>query len=158
MNLFHYTTADDEHLGSILRDGVIRPTAILIENGERPAAWFSAEPWWEPTATKWVRNSKGNLEQPSENELAWLCGLARIQVRVGAAPHTWKDFKARAGASPKFVRLLERSASIQGARPWLWRVSFEAVPMAEWIRVEQRHGDGPWIDVAVPGVHDGGSR
>ena len=47
---WHYTTG--QKLAAILRSGVILPTTAKVPPHEKPVAWFSTSPTWEPTATK----------------------------------------------------------------------------------------------------------
>lgn len=46
----HYTTG--EKLRAIINTGQILPSTAHIEPNEKPVAWFSTNPDWEPTATK----------------------------------------------------------------------------------------------------------
>jgi hypothetical protein len=48
--IYHYTTG--LKLRSIINSGCIKPTTAKIEPHEKPVAWFSTSPLWEPTATK----------------------------------------------------------------------------------------------------------
>ena len=48
--IYHYTTG--LKLRGIINSGCIKPTTAKIEPHEKPVAWFSTSPQWEPTATK----------------------------------------------------------------------------------------------------------
>lgn len=47
--VYHYTS-ERHHLPKILASGELKGRADMP--GERPLIWFSAHPFWEPTATK----------------------------------------------------------------------------------------------------------
>ena len=55
----HYTTG--QKLDLILRSGAILPTTAKVPPHEKPVAWFSTSPRWEPTASKYP--SPGKLGQ-----------------------------------------------------------------------------------------------
>ena len=99
--LFHYTTGSK--LRSIINSGHILPSTAHIEPNEKPVAWFSTSPAWEPTATKCpIPGKLGQLITAKAQN-----GLVRITVPASVAPHTFQDPPTIAGTSPAgFMGLL----------------------------------------------------
>ena len=64
---FHYTT--ENRLEIILQSEIILLAGSGIENkNEKPCAWVSSNPKWEATATKMIRNQKGEPTQMTFEE------------------------------------------------------------------------------------------
>ena len=113
--VFHYTTG--LKLRSIINSGHIKPSTAHVPPNEKPVAWFSTCPRWEPTATKCP--IPGNLGQlitaKAQN------GLVRITVPASVAPYTFQDLPMIAGTSPTgFMGLLFAALEL-GADPSAWR-------------------------------------
>jgi hypothetical protein len=138
--LWHYTTG--EHLTEIMRDGCLRPTAILIDPGEHPAVWFSALQDWEPTASKLLVDTETDeVRRATMQEMRKLAGgPVRIGVAHDAAPIDWETFKRTSGISRKSARALEIAAADIGSNPRLWFASFDPVPRERWLALEARNG------------------
>jgi hypothetical protein len=156
---WHYTHGDKAK--SILADGLIRTTAVYIEEKERPVAWFSSEPYWEPTANK-MRLPKAVIERgvvssddPRRTvgmmELFGQAGIYRFGVAEETAPLTWGDFKSQSGISNRMARGLEKAATDQGAYVDKWRASFEDIPRTAWARVDRFDGD-KWVPMELAPV------
>lgn len=145
--LFHYTTASN--FAKILADRAIKPTALLLEQREKPAVWFSYHPQWEPTATPAF---EGELLSSLE-EIATVDTPVRIEVPESSAPLTWRWWRKRSGVRPRIATALENSAIKQKASVHQWRVSFDPVADDSWIAVELYH-DGVWRQVR----HNGQAR
>ena len=127
---WHYTT----HLKvrSILRSGAILPTTAKVPPHEKPVAWFSTSPQWEPTATKYP--SPGKLGQIMTAQAQG--GLARIQVPTSAAPHRIQDLPRLAGTSPIDWLGLVLAGIELGADPATWRFTLSPVPVSLFSVVE----------------------
>lgn len=135
VNVYHYTIGD--RLEQIVSSGEIRPAVAGVTRGERPAVWFSTNPEWEETANKPIMDKRGRVWKGNRETTREMGGgLVRIAVLPEAAPHTWEAFRRLSGISPRMADALERAARIEGASPDEWRVSFGAVPRAQWIDVE----------------------
>ena len=128
--IFHYTTGSK--LRSIINSGAIKPTTAKIEPHEKPVAWFSTCPAWEPTATKCpVPGKLGQLITAKAQN-----GLVRITVQASVAPHTFQDLPAVAGTSPAgFMGLLLAGLEL-GADPSAWRFTPTPVPAALFREIE----------------------
>ena len=129
-NIYHYTTGSK--LRSIINSGAIEPTTAHIEPHEKPVAWFSTSPVWEPTATKCpVPGKLGQLITAKAQN-----GLVRITVPASVAPHTFQDLPAVAGTSPAgFMGLLLAGLEL-GADPSAWRFTPTPVPTALFREIE----------------------
>jgi hypothetical protein len=128
--IFHYTTGSK--LRSIINSGAIKPTTAHIEPNEKPVAWFSTCPAWEPTATKCpIPGKLGQLITATAQN-----GLVRITVPASVAPHTFQDLPAVAGTSPTgFMGLLLAGLEL-GADPSAWRFTPTPVPTALFREIE----------------------
>lgn len=142
--LFHYTYGLDR-LCQIVADREIRCAGFGVESGERAAAWFSFEPWREPSSLKLLSDSKGRVRSATWEE-ALTIGMFRIEVDPSAAPTTWADFRKASGISSRMYRALEASALKGGSSPKLWRVSFEPVNAVHFLAIEKAHPrrEGGW--------------
>lgn len=147
--VWHYTTG--RKFISIVQDGCIRPTAVLIDKGERPAAWFSARQDWEPSATKGcIDKETGERRDCTFDEMYYGGGGL---VRIGIAEDSpslvsWSDFKKQSGISPETAAALEQFGSEKGVDPDDWYAVFGNVPRENWIAVHV-YSDGQWVDVPL---------
>ena len=91
--VFHYTTG--LKLQQIINSGAIQPTTAGIEPQEKPVAWYSTSPHWEPTASKVpIPGMPGQLITANAQH-----GLARITVPAACAPHGFEELPRVAGTS-----------------------------------------------------------
>ena len=127
---FHYTTG--QKLDLILRSGAILPTTAKVPPHEKPVAWFSTSPRWEPTASKYP--SPGKLGQIMTAQAQG--GLARIQVPTSAAPHRIQDLPSLAGTTPQDWLGLVLAGLELGADPGSWRFTLSPVPVSLFSAVE----------------------
>ena len=127
---WHYTTGDK--LRSIINSGHITPTTAKVPPHEKPVAWFSNSPQWEPTATKVpIPGKLGQLATAHAQQ-----GLVRIQVPASAAPHRIQDLPRLAGTSPDDWLGLVLAGLELGADPTTWRFSLVPVPISLFSVVE----------------------
>mgnify|MGYP006274232821 CR=1 FL=1 len=142
--LWHYTTG--EKFVAIIEDGILKPTACRIDPGERPAVWFSANQWWENTASK-ILQTDGRLRSLSMAETAaYGKGLVRFGVERQTAPISWRKFRTLSGISPATYRNMAKAGKKRGANPGEWFASFERVPRELWVAVEVFQ-DKKWVTV-----------
>jgi len=145
--LWHYTTADDRHFGSIVADGVLKPNAVSAEEeGERPALWFSTEPHWERSAQSVIVGPDGTPRWATFDEMVSKIGVIRFGVSPEVAPHSWVSFRQMGAMPAATADALEQAARAEGAHPGNWYATFESVPSSEWTAVQQ-YVDGSWADV-----------
>lgn len=142
MRIFHYTVG--LHIASILCEG-LRPATAFVPDEVRPAVWFSAEQFWEPTANKRLDNGR-SLDMRETEEHG--CGLFRIEVPESTAKLRWADYRQLSGDSSAVVRGLARVARSWRANPSHWRVSFDPVPPDSFIGVEMLARDS-WQPIDI---------
>jgi len=128
--LYHYTTG--LKLRSIINSGVIKPTTANIEPHEKPVAWFSTSPTWEPTATKVpVSGKQGQIITAQAQS-----GLVRITVPATCAPYVFPQLPLIAGTFNKACIGLLHAGLELGADPRAWRFTPTPVPMCLFREVE----------------------
>jgi hypothetical protein len=149
MKLWHYTTVS--RAVSILDDGEIKTTEAGNGQWERPVAWFSAEQFWEPTATKVLALSNGTSRQMAFDEMRAKDTLIRFGVDSGRSLVPWSLFTRIAGVSRKAAGDLEDAAQRTGADCLNWYCSFEPVPVSEWSDVQVLLDSG-WTDIPDPHI------
>jgi hypothetical protein len=140
VRVFHYTVK--AKLQAILESGELRAAVAYVPAGERPAVWFSTNPWWEETANKMWKDKAGTVHRGDRRSTEQLGnGLIRIEVAPETAPVTWTEHK-RSGKGPsrKDTQTLEKVARLDGADPSQWRLSYEPVPRDKWLTIELWNG------------------
>ena len=129
-NVFHYTTG--LKLRSIINSGCIRPTTAKIEPHEKPVAWFSTSPEWEPTATKApIPGTAGQIATAQAQG-----GLVRITVPGTCAPYVFPQLPLIACTSPQACIGLLLAGLELGADPGTWRFTSTPVPTALFREIE----------------------
>ena len=149
--VWHYTANAESHLGSILRDGLIKVESSPFIDVKTPAVWFSSNQLYEATALKLRRSAAGIIREESLAE--FLREAARIGVdREGLL--SWSRYKrvamGRAAdrlAEKQFLKGLEEAGLKAGAKPAEWFASLNAVPRHRWRVVEVQRG-GRWVPVS----------
>ena len=121
-NIFHFTTG--AKLKQIINSGAIKPTTAKIEPHEKPVAWFSTSPQWEPTATKVsIPGRQGQLMTAKAQS-----GLVRISVPGTCAPYVFPQLPLIAGTSPQACIGLLLAGLELGSDPNTWRFTPTPVP------------------------------
>ena len=121
-NIYHYTTC--LKLKQIINSGCIKPTTAKIEPNEKPVAWFSTSPEWEPTATKVpIPGIQGQIETAKAQ-----AGLVRITVPGTCAPYVFSQLPLIAGTSPQACIGLLLAGLELGSDPNTWRFTPTPVP------------------------------
>jgi hypothetical protein len=128
--VFHYTTG--LKLRSIINSGVIKPSTAHVPPHEKPVAWFSTSPDWEPTATKVpIPGKAGQVITAKVHS-----GLVRITVPGSVAPFEIQQLPKIAGTSLQAYTGLILSGLELGADPGAWRFTPTPVPTALFREVE----------------------
>ncbi len=128
--LWHYTTC--QKLDQILATGEIRPSTAHLDLGEKPVAWFSARPTWEPTATKC--SVPGKLGQFITAQAQG--GLTRIAVSPQASPYSIEQLHRVAGTSLQTCAGLILAGLEMDADPHDWFFTPDAVPVSLFRAIE----------------------
>jgi len=129
-NIFHFTTG--LKLRSIINSGCIKPTTAKIEPHEKPVAWFSTSPIWEPTATKVPVPGKAGQMMTAKAQN----GLVRIAVPGTCAPYVFPQLPLIAGTSPTACIGLLLAGLELGSDPDTWRFTRTPVSTAMFREVE----------------------
>jgi hypothetical protein len=128
--VFHFTTG--LKLRSIINTGAIKPTNAQIEPHEKPVAWFSTSPAWEPTATKVpIPGMQGQIATAQAQG-----GLVRITVPGSCAPYIFPQLPLIAGTKPSVCIGLLLAGLELGSDPDTWRFTPTPVPTALFRKVE----------------------
>jgi hypothetical protein len=129
-HVYHYTTGT--RLKQIINSGHILPTAAKIEPHEKPVAWFSTSPEWEPTATKVpIPGMAGQIATAQAQG-----GLVRITVPGSCAPYIFPQLPLIAGTKPSVCIGLLIAGIELGSDPDTWRFTPTPVPTALFREVE----------------------
>jgi hypothetical protein len=129
-SVFHYTTG--LKLKHIINSGCIKPTNAKIESHEKPVAWFSNSPTWEPTATKVpIPGMPGQIETAKGQG-----GLVRITVPGPCAPYIFPQLPLIAGTKPSVCIGLLIAGLELGSDPDTWRFTPTPVSTALFREVE----------------------
>lgn len=129
---WHYTSL--ERFAQIMESGVIMPATANVGAKEKPVVWFSANQFWEHTATKAILQY-GQIRGLRREEM-FQRGVGRIGVSVESAPYDWEGFKKHSGISNKTSKHLVKRAKEVKSSPKDWQVSFEPVTRDKWLRME----------------------
>jgi hypothetical protein len=128
--VYHYTTG--LKLRAIINSGAIKPSTAHVPSTEKPVAWFSTSPQWEPTATKCpVAGKSGQLVTAKAQG-----GLVRITVPTSSAPYRIQQLPRIAGTSLEAYAGLILSGLELGADPGAWRFTLAPVPSALFREIE----------------------
>lgn len=129
----HYATR--ARLAAILASGALLPSNAGAPS-EAPLLWFSAHPFWEPTATKAVLDHRGRARLLSFEEHLARLGCCRFSLPAqDSRLMRWQQACDFAGVSPADQRCMEASGLKAGANPLQWFAVAAAVPLAQ-VRME----------------------
>ena len=123
--LWHYTKAI--HLPKIISSGYIDVKSLKIPTGEKPVAWFSRHPFWEPTVS---------FPWGMDGFIARGIVPCRVSVLPDAAPLNWTALRIQANISGHSAKYLLRVAKDCGANPLDWYGSLVPVPESQWQTIE----------------------
>ncbi|WP_108445455.1 hypothetical protein [Halomonas denitrificans] len=145
MKAFYHYTSERHHLPAILSSGELRGRADMA--GERPLVWFSAHPFWEPTATKprWI----GGLLVPQTFEEYYdVFGCVRFALpATDGRLMEWRRACKFAGI-PRRARWAMESVGVEaGGDPREWFALAGPLPLEE-LKAERLEG-GQWLPMTV---------
>lgn len=143
---FHYTT--ETRLEEIIQsEKILLAKKSVGGKKEKPCAWVSTNPRWEPTATKLVMDEFGQTQRMTFKEQLKSFGCARIEVESkGLIP--WKQIKKIANMNPKIANQMEYVGAELGAYQNDWYGSLSPIDINRWIRAEV-YKDGEWVEYDV---------
>lgn len=140
MVLYHFTSPDDRHLGSILRDGQIKTTESNVSPFKIDAVprvvWMTTNPdpaahagWSGPTGMKTV--VRFTIDVPKFTVMPWTEFARRHNV-----PDFWQRAMITAAGGGSCYRS--------------WYVRTTAIPAKNWSAVEQHDAAGVWSPLLAP--------
>ncbi|MGP5191997.1 hypothetical protein [Vreelandella alkaliphila] len=126
--VYHYTNLVQK-LPQILNSGQLLPRADMA--GEQPLIWFSANPFWEPTATK-PRRFGGTLVSLKFWEYRDLFGCVRFALPADDSRlMTWREACKYAGIPRNDRRKMEAVGRKWGGDPKQWFAVPAAIPLTD---------------------------
>ncbi|EWH00595.1 hypothetical protein [Halomonas sp. BC04] len=145
MNAVYHYTSERHHLPAILSSGELRGRADMP--GYHPLVWFSAHPFWEPTATQ-LRMVGGLIVPQTFEELYDVFGCVRFTLPANDVRlMDWRRACKFAGI-PRRDRWAMEAVGIEvGGDPRHWLALAGPVPLEE-LRAERLEG-GQWLPLEV---------
>lgn len=137
MICWHYTIG--RYVPLIAESGVLELAAGGVHPPEKPILWFSSNPFWEVTASKW--NGKGRVY--TMEEMAQAVGVVRFGISCERLIR-WPEVGKRANMNFEIRKRLMKWGRSQGANPSEWYGSLTPIPLQELIFQILR--DNQWID------------
>lgn len=133
--VWHYTVA--VAMDEIFKERALKPATAGVPSGEKPAIWFTTRSTWEPTASKMLRQVDGSLRNLTQQETETHGrGLVRIEIEASTAPFSWAEHRRHGGVDRKTALALEQVARRHGSDPSQWRLSYDPVPITDWLGVD----------------------
>jgi len=154
MSYYHYTKGS--HLGSIVKDGMIKTTKIAFEKGEKPAAWLTKSPEWDVACNAGiVKNTKEiaveqdylsdevEIETADNDYMKKEIGMCRILINESLPVISWAKFRYLSGitwTSYYVVDECSKNTSPVGK----WMCTFSGIPRKYWEGIEM-YVDDQWV-------------
>ncbi|HEX8564651.1 MAG TPA: hypothetical protein VF648_03210 [Pyrinomonadaceae bacterium] len=132
---WHYTPLIN--LSKIIESGHIKLSDALVPAWEKPAVWFSTNPFWENTCLKVRKTLFGMPFILTKKQMVEKAGLGRIEVSPRAAPSSWEQFKKLSRISNKHIKQMLFFANQVQAKPSQWYCNFSPVGSEFWITIEE---------------------
>lgn len=142
--VFHYTTG--RCLAGILSDGYVAPSTIGVPSRERAASWWTSSETFEPTAAKMGVTALGTKVLTVDEMMKLDGGVFRVAVLASSIPLIWRSWLRTSGVKGKAAAALKAYAARKGSRIELWKATFDPVPAAMWVAVDQWNG-ADWVPV-----------
>ena len=155
MNYYHYTKGN--HLAKIVNEGLIRTTDVLIEKKEKPAAWLTKSPEWEPACNIGKIFNAHELEVGkvySSDEVDWRTvnndymkkeiGMCRILISESLPVISWAKFKYVSKISEAGYYALDKYSRSIGSSVSQWFCTFSGIPSKYWEGIEM-FVDDQWV-------------
>lgn len=155
MSYYHYTKGC--HLPSIVKDGFIKTSAVLLDKHERPAVWLTKSPEWDIACNVGiVTNAKElisgqiqyihevNMVTSTIDYMKGKIGMCRILVNENIPTITWAKYKYVSGISEKLYNGLDRRSRSEGSPVDKWICTFNPIPRKFWEGIEM-YVDNVWV-------------
>jgi hypothetical protein len=155
MTYFHYTKGC--HLPSIVKDGVIETSKVLLDRHEKPAVWLTKSPKWDVACNiGQVLNYKDLVvgQVYSSDEVDWVTvnndymkkeiGMCRILISESLPVISWAKFKYVSGISEEMYYALDSHSRSNGSPVSAWICTFNPIPKKYWEGIEM-YVDNEWV-------------
>lgn len=155
MSYYHYTKG--YHLSSIVREGIIRTSSILLDRNEKPAAWLSKSPKWEVACNEGYVTNASDLEEgqvySSEdvdvvtttlNHMKKEIGMCRILIDEKLPTVSWAEYENVSGISEEVYQALDEFSRSKGCLVNQWLCTFSPIPKNYWEGIEM-YVDNQWV-------------
>lgn len=155
MSYYHYTKGC--HLPSIVREGKIRTSKVLIEKREKPAAWLTKSPVWDSACNIGLVTNMNALEvghiyyadeiesiTVSNDYMKKEIGMCRIIISEKLPIISWAKFKHVSRISAEMYYALDTHSREIGSPVHLWYCTFSSIPCNYWEGIEM-FVDNDWV-------------
>jgi len=155
MSHYHYTKGC--HLPSIVRDGIIETSKVLLEKHEKPAVWLTKSPEWEVACNIGkVLNAKEfvsgklypidaiNSVTVNNDYMKKEIGMCRILVSETVPVISWAKFKYVSRISESTWDAIDSYSRSIGSNVDKWICSFNPIPRKYWEGIEM-YVDDQWV-------------
>ena len=142
--IWHYTSL--QHGEKIFEEELLRVSEAERKFGLKPAIWCSKNPHWEPTATKNVMDSNGQIRSMTIEEQYEDFGMIRIGIKFTDELVTWAKYKHVSKIQPTLYANMESVGIKKGGKPTDWYCLFKNIPSKDWETVEQFDGK-EWVNI-----------
>lgn len=146
LRLWHYTT--ELHFATISEEGVLKPTGILIDNGEKPALWLSSNSNWENSVTKVFPTKDDGYTKPLNRDEMVQMGVTPIRIEIDTENVKfidWKRFKKISGISYQTALNLEDVGRENSSKPDEWYATFDLIDVSLWKSIDFWDGS-KWVE------------
>ena len=133
LKLWHYTPASQ--LPAIIESGHIKLPADIYEN-KKPVVWFSSNPNWENSVTKYGRIEDKDILLLTQASMIETCGLGRIEVKHTKGIIPWQELKETNGVHPTINYFSELARILFDGNPTEWFASYTQCDTKDWIAIE----------------------
>ena len=147
MSYYHYTKGC--HLGSIVKEGIIRTAKAGVEKREKPAVWLTKSPEWDSSCNIGRVTNIDQLEvgrtysskdvqivTATNDYMKKEIGMCRILISEKIQTVSWAKFKHVSGISERMYYALDEVSKEKGSPVNLWLCTFFAIPKKYWEGIE----------------------
>jgi hypothetical protein len=155
MSYYHYTKGC--HLPSIVKDGFIKTTKVLLDKNEKSAVWLTKSPVWDSACNigKIINANKlisGKIYPADAIESITVTddymkkevGMCRILISETIPVITWAKHKHVSGISESMWNAIDTHSRSIGSPVDKWICSFSPIPNEYWEGIEM-YIDNVWV-------------
>ena len=155
MSYYHYTKGC--LLPSIVRDGIIKTSEVMLEKREKPAVWLTKSPVWESACNigKVINANElvsGTVYDASEihsvtvtdDYMRKKIGMCRILISETLPVISWAKFKYVSKISEGMYYAIDSHSRSIGCPVEKWVCTFNHIPSKYWEGIEM-YVDDQWV-------------